>query len=110
VRSRQLNTQLPYKTVKEFTDAAKMASPPFKMGGNRLAPRGPFLTVFLEKKTGAKFAYLPYKSGGEAATQLVGNQPPPTSTTVGKSRSLALRPGCGRSVRSTMSGSNTRPR
>ena len=28
---------------------------------------------FLEKKTGAKFAYLPYKSGGEAATQLVGN-------------------------------------
>ena len=31
------------------------------------------LTVFMEKKTGAKFAYLPYKSGGEAATQLVGN-------------------------------------
>ena len=31
------------------------------------------LTVFIEKKTGAKFAYLPYKSGGEAATQLVGN-------------------------------------
>jgi tripartite-type tricarboxylate transporter receptor subunit TctC len=27
----------------------------------------------LEKKTGAKFAYLPYTSGGEAATQLVGN-------------------------------------
>ena len=26
-----------------------------------------------EKLTGAKFAYLPYKSGGEAATQLVGN-------------------------------------
>ena len=31
------------------------------------------LTVFMEKKTGAKFLYLPYKSGGEAATQLVGN-------------------------------------
>jgi tripartite-type tricarboxylate transporter receptor subunit TctC len=29
--------------------------------------------VFIEKHTGAKFAYLPYKSGGEAATQLVGN-------------------------------------
>lgn len=26
----------------------------------------------MEKKTGAKFSYLPYKSGGEAATQLVG--------------------------------------
>ncbi len=31
------------------------------------------LTVFIEKRTGAKFVYLPYKSGGEAATQLVGN-------------------------------------
>jgi len=30
------------------------------------------LTVFMEQKTGAKFLYLPYKSGGEAATQLVG--------------------------------------
>src|SRR6516165_9256932 len=28
-----VNTQLPYKTVKEFTDAAKTATPPFKMGG-----------------------------------------------------------------------------
>jgi tripartite-type tricarboxylate transporter receptor subunit TctC len=27
----------------------------------------------MEKLTGAKFLYLPYKSGGEAATQLVGN-------------------------------------
>ena len=27
----------------------------------------------ITKKTGANFAYLPYKSGGEAATQLVGN-------------------------------------
>src|ERR671930_2485434 len=28
-----VNTQLPYKTVKEFVDAAKAANPPFKMGG-----------------------------------------------------------------------------
>src|SRR5437868_15346127 len=28
-----VNTQLPYKTVKEFTEAAKTASPPLKMGG-----------------------------------------------------------------------------
>ena len=31
------------------------------------------LTVFMEQRTGAKFSYRPYKSGGEAATQLVGN-------------------------------------
>jgi tripartite-type tricarboxylate transporter receptor subunit TctC len=67
------NTQLPYKTVKEFADAAKTATPPFKMGGTGSRREDHVLTVFLEKKTGAKFAYLPYKSGGEAATQLVGN-------------------------------------
>jgi tripartite-type tricarboxylate transporter receptor subunit TctC len=67
------NTQLPHKTVKEFADAARSANPPFKMGGTGSKREDHVLTVFLEKKTGAKFAYLPYKSGGEAATQLVGN-------------------------------------
>ena len=68
-----VNAQEPYKTVKEFVDAAKSANPPFKMGGTGSRREDHVLTVFLEKKTGAKFAYLPYKSGGEAATQLVGN-------------------------------------
>ena len=65
--------QIPYKTTKEFIDAAKAANPPFKMGGTGSRREDQVLTVFMEKKTGAKFAYLPYKSGGEAATQLVGN-------------------------------------
>src|SRR5689334_10554508 len=67
------NAQTPYKTTQEFIDAAKKASPPFKMGGTGSKREDNVLTVFIEKKTGAKFAYLPYKSGGEAATQLVGN-------------------------------------
>jgi len=67
------NVQLPYKTTREFIDAAKKANPPFKMGGTGSKREDNVLTVFMEKKTGAKFAYLPYKSGGEAATQLVGN-------------------------------------
>src|SRR6478752_7075242 len=67
------NTTLPYKTTKEFVDAAKKADPQFKMGGTGSKREDHVLTVFMEKKTGAKFAYLPYKSGGEAATQLVGN-------------------------------------
>jgi putative tricarboxylic transport membrane protein len=67
------NTQGPYKTVKEYTEAARKADPMMKMGGTGSKREDHVLTVFLEKKTGAKFAYLPYKSGGEAATQLVGN-------------------------------------
>src|SRR5918911_5414516 len=61
------------RTVKDFVAAAKAASAPFKMGGTGSKREDHVLTVFLEQKTGAKFSYLPYKSGGEAATQLVGN-------------------------------------
>jgi tripartite-type tricarboxylate transporter receptor subunit TctC len=60
------------KSVKDFIAAAKAASSPFKMGGTGSKREDNVLTVFMEKKTGAKFSYLPYKSGGEAATQLVG--------------------------------------
>src|SRR3979411_537281 len=37
------NAQLPYKTVKEFAEAAKTATPPFKMGGtgSKRAGHGP---------------------------------------------------------------------
>jgi putative tricarboxylic transport membrane protein len=61
------------KTVKEFIEAAKASPSPFKMGGTGSKREDHVLTVFVEQKTGAKFSYLPYKSGGEAATQLVGN-------------------------------------
>src|SRR6185503_2487473 len=67
------NTTLPHANVKDFIAAAKSANPQFKMGGTGSKREDHVLTVFVEKKTGAKFAYLPYKSGGEAATQLVGN-------------------------------------
>ena len=61
------------KTVKDFIAAAKAASSPMKMGGTGSKREDNVLTVFVEQKTGTKFSYLPYKSGGEAATQLVGN-------------------------------------
>jgi putative tricarboxylic transport membrane protein len=67
------NTTLPQATVKDFIAAAKSANPPFKMGGTGSRREDQVLSVFIEKRTGVKFAYLPYKSGGEAATQLVGN-------------------------------------
>jgi putative tricarboxylic transport membrane protein len=67
-----VNAETPYKSVKDYIDAAKAANPTFKMGGTGSKREDHVLTVFVEKKTGAKFSYLPYKSGGEAATQLVG--------------------------------------
>ena len=67
------NTTLPQASVKDFIAAAKSANPPFKMGGTGSRREDQVLSVFVEKRTGVKFAYLPYKSGGEAATQLVGN-------------------------------------
>ena len=68
------NMTVPYKTVAEFMAAAKAATPPFKIGGTGSKREDHILTVFIEKKTGAKLIYLPYKSGGEAATQLVGDR------------------------------------
>jgi putative tricarboxylic transport membrane protein len=61
------------KSVKDFIAAAKASASPFKMGGTGSKREDHVLTIFMEKKTGAKFSYLPYKSGGEAATQLVGS-------------------------------------
>jgi tripartite-type tricarboxylate transporter receptor subunit TctC len=68
-----VNAGSPHKTVKEFSEAAKASPTPFKMGGTGSKREDHILSAFMEKKTGAKFSYLPYKSGGEAATQLVGN-------------------------------------
>jgi putative tricarboxylic transport membrane protein len=63
----------PYKTAKDYTDAAKKAGPgKFKMGGTGSKQEDQIITVALEKQTGAKFTYIPYKGGGEVATQLVG--------------------------------------
>ncbi|MDZ4842561.1 MAG: tripartite tricarboxylate transporter substrate-binding protein [Hyphomicrobium aestuarii] len=64
------NAASPEKTVAEFLAAAK--AKPMKMGGTGSKREDHILTAFIEQKAGVKFAYIPYKSGGEAATQLVG--------------------------------------
>jgi len=68
-----VNAESPYKTVKEYTDAAKKAGPgKFKMAGTGSKQEDQIVTVALEKATGAKFTYVPFKGGGAVATQLVG--------------------------------------
>ena len=67
-----VNSETPYKTPKEFLEAAKKANGDFKMGGTGSKREDHIISVALDKAAGARFAYIPYKSGGEAATQLVG--------------------------------------
>jgi tripartite-type tricarboxylate transporter receptor subunit TctC len=68
------NTEKGYKSAKEYIDAAKAAGPgKFKMGGTGSKQEDQIITVVLEKATGTKFIYVPFKGGGEVAVQLVGN-------------------------------------
>ena len=67
------NAEEPYKTAKDYITAVKAAPPgQFKMGGTGAKREDQIITVALEKAADVKFTYVPYKSGGEAATQLVG--------------------------------------
>jgi tripartite-type tricarboxylate transporter receptor subunit TctC len=68
-----VNADKPYKTAKEYVDAAKAANGSFKMGGTGSKQEDQIITVAVEKKSGAKFTYIPYKGGGAVAVQLVGN-------------------------------------
>ena len=68
-----VNAETPYKTAKEYLAAVKAAGPlKFKMGGTGSKQEDQILTVGIEKATGTKFIYVPYKGGGEVAVQLVG--------------------------------------
>jgi tripartite-type tricarboxylate transporter receptor subunit TctC len=68
-----VNAESPYKTAKEYVDATKAAGPSkMKMGGTGSKQEDQILTVGLEKATGTKFIYVPFKGGGEVAVQLVG--------------------------------------
>jgi putative tricarboxylic transport membrane protein len=68
-----VNAETPYNSAKEYIEAAKKAGPgKFKMAGTGSKQEDQIITVALEKATGAKFTYIPFKGGGDVATQLVG--------------------------------------
>ena len=68
-----VNAKTPYKTSQDYIAAMKKAPPgTFKMGGTGSKQEDQIITVNLEKQTGAKFTYIPFKGGGDVATQLVG--------------------------------------
>ena len=69
-----VNAEKPYKTASEYIAAVKAAGAnKMKMGGTGSKQEDQIITVSLEKATGTKFIYVPFKGGGEVAVQLVGN-------------------------------------
>src|SRR5512134_1716843 len=68
-----VNAEAPYKTAKEYIEAAKKApDKAFKMGGTGSKQEDQIITVALEKATGTKMIYIPQSGGGAVAVQLVG--------------------------------------
>jgi tripartite-type tricarboxylate transporter receptor subunit TctC len=68
-----VNAESPYKTPKELIDAAKKAgAAKLKMAGTGSKQEDQIITVAIEKQTGIKFIYVPFKGGGDVAVQLVG--------------------------------------
>ncbi len=65
-----LSAKIPFNW-RELTPVSVVALDQFVLWDNTGGPKT--VNRVHEQKTGAKFSYLPYKSGGEAATQLVGN-------------------------------------
>jgi tripartite-type tricarboxylate transporter receptor subunit TctC len=94
-----VNAETPYKTAKDYLAAVKAAGPnKFKMGGTGSKQEDQILTAGLEKATGTKFIYVPYKGGGEVAVQLVGKHIDSTVNNpieaVAQWRAGSLRPLC----------------
>ena len=87
----------PYKDTKSFIDAAKKPEG-LKMGGSQSKDTDQTLVSMISAATGAKFTYIPFKSGGEAAVQLAGahidsnvNNP---SENIGQWKAKMVRPLC----------------
>ena len=89
----------PYNTAKDYIAAVKAAGPSkFKMAGTGSKQEDQIITVALEKATGTKFIYMPFKGGGEVAVQLVGGHVNSTVNNpieaVAQWRAGSLRPLC----------------
>lgn len=62
----------PYKTMKDLIEDAKKKPGDIKVGGTYAPGTDALISHLVEKETGAKFNYIPYKSGGEAMIALLG--------------------------------------
>jgi tripartite-type tricarboxylate transporter receptor subunit TctC len=67
-----VNAESPYKTAKEYLDGVKKEPNKFKMAGTGTKQEDQIITVQLEQAFGTKWAYVPFKGGGEVCVELVG--------------------------------------
>jgi putative tricarboxylic transport membrane protein len=93
-----VNAENSYKSAQEYVDAAKKEPGKFKMGGTGSKQEDQIITVAIEKASGTKFTYIPFRGGGEVAVQLVGKHVDSTVNNpieaVAQWRANALRPLC----------------
>jgi tripartite-type tricarboxylate transporter receptor subunit TctC len=94
-----VNADTPYKTAQEYVGAIKAGNPnQFKMAGTGSKQEDQIITVALEKQTGKKMTFVPFKGGGDVAVQLVGKHVDSTVNNpieaVAQWRAGALRPLC----------------
>ncbi|MCS0497236.1 tripartite tricarboxylate transporter substrate-binding protein [Ancylobacter sp. MQZ15Z-1] len=68
-----VNAESPIKSVSDLAKAAKEAHPPLKVGGGGSKREDELVSFGVFSELGAPISYIPYKSGGEASTQLAGN-------------------------------------
>lgn len=68
-----VNADSPYKTAKDYLAAVKAGDTnKFNMAGTGSKQEDQIITAALDKFTGKKFTYVPFKGGGDVAVQLVG--------------------------------------
>jgi tripartite-type tricarboxylate transporter receptor subunit TctC len=91
-----VNANSPWKTVREFLDAAREQR--LKIGGTGSKQEDQIIAAALTKAAGVSFTYVPFRGGGEVAVQLVGGHVDATVNNpieaVTHWRSGALRPLC----------------
>lgn len=62
----------PWQDAKAYYEAVKADPAKMRMGGSQSKDVDQTLTLLLNKTTGSKLIYIPFKSGSEASTQLAG--------------------------------------
>jgi putative tricarboxylic transport membrane protein len=66
-----VNASSPWQNLQQFVEAAKAGR--IRLGGTGSKQEDQIITVAMQRAMGTEFIYVPFRGGGEVATQLVGN-------------------------------------